>query len=641
MHPQDPVNLERLLPAAVAVAMQSADFASFRAWLQQSLRGFAPKPSPIHQDAAFAQAFALSFGRSIWNALPLTASGDAPVPVVEPGRNDPCLCGSGQKYKRCCAQAPQMPAMAAAMIWPYVLAELPRAERIELAKGARIPSSALWAAAGQALEAGRAQDAIDILEPRLGVPEQFHDEAAAMLVDVLCDAYDARYSSMRRKIEFLEGTTQRAPRSPLRSEAWQRLATIYMDRGRHDDAWRAVQSAQRDDPDARALPLLEVHLLAVQRRVHEARERADFWIRRLERSGAGADPDDRRLEFLRRMRSDPLTALGEVALDAEGGAARPLAQWLAEHRSRAVPAYSLEPFELDDEDVEAAADGARTAGRKRYALHAPATLAAAERAWRKAFPLGKPFSIHEQPFEPDDVWAPEVEARWMRVLEAHPELFDSLDVLDDLAAAVGRHPQAGVHGLDHLLYEPLLARSEQILGAAIEHEPALTLPWIVSTNRAALRALARRYIWCMRCEDHTAATATAEKLIHLNPGDNHGLRFWLMNAYLRTGADETALALANAYPTDMMPDTRYGRVLALFRLGRLAQAEQALREARDALPKIARYLLAARIKRPKLEEDSVTVGGDDQAWIYRDRMREVWQATPGAMAWVGKMVRLK
>jgi tetratricopeptide (TPR) repeat protein len=639
MHSQDPVDLERLLPAAVATAMRAAHFTAFQGWLRESLGRFAPKRSQIHQDPALAGAFALSFARAIWNALPLTATGSAPAPVVEPGRNEPCPCGSGQKYKRCCAQVPGMPAIPAATLWPFVLAELPRAERIALAKGARVPSSALWACAGHALQSGRAQETIDLLEPRLGMPERFHDEEAAMLVDVLCDAYDAKYSSMRRKIEFLEKTTQRAPRSPLRSEAWQRLATIYMDADRHDDAWRAVQSAQRDDPDAPALPLLEVHLLVAERRVQEAQERADFWIRKLERAGAGADPDDRRLEFLRRIRSDPLATLGEVAIDTEGGAARPLAQWLAKHRDRPVPTYGLEPFEIERED-DAIAHGAH-GDRKSYGLQTPASLAAAERAWKKAFPLGKPFSVHEQPFEPDDVWAPEVEARWMRVLDARPELFDSLDVLDDLATAVGRHPLASVHGLDHLLHEPLLARSEQILEAAIGHAPAAMLPWIVGANRPALRALVRRFGSSLGRDDRAAVIAAAEKLIRLNPDDNHGMRFDLVNEYLRAGANEAALALANAYPIDMAPETRFGRVLALLRLKRLAEAEEALRTARAALPKTMRYLLAGRIKRPTLRDDSVTIGGDDQAWIYRDRMRAVWEATPGAMEWMGKMGRLK
>jgi hypothetical protein len=92
-----------------------------------------------------------------------------------------------------------------------------------------------------------------------------------------------------------------------------------------------------------------------------------------------------------------------------------------------------------------------------------------------------------------------------------------------------------------------------------------------------------------------------------------------VDEYLRADANEAALALASAYPSDVMPQTRFGRVLALFRLKRLTEAEGALRAARAELPKIPRYLLASRIKRPKLHEDSVTIGGDDQAWIYRDR----------------------
>jgi hypothetical protein len=35
------------------------------------------------------------------------AKGYAPNPLLAKGRNDPCLCGSGQKWKRCCL--PHMP----------------------------------------------------------------------------------------------------------------------------------------------------------------------------------------------------------------------------------------------------------------------------------------------------------------------------------------------------------------------------------------------------------------------------------------------------------------------------------------------------------------------------------------------------
>jgi hypothetical protein len=120
----------------------------------------------------------------------------------------------------------------------------------------------------------------------------------------------------------------------------------------------------------------------------------------------------------------------------------------------------------------------------------------------------------------------------------------------------------------------------------------------------------------------------------LNREDNHGLRFMLMNEYLRAGSDEKALALARHYPHDLAPETRFGAVLALVRLQRMQEAERALQTARSDLPKTAQYLLPARIRRPKLQQGTIEVGGDDQAWFYRDEMRSVWQQTPGALEWL-------
>jgi len=75
-------------------------------------------------------------------------------------------------------------------------------------------------------------------------------------------------------------------------------------------------------------------------------------------------------------------------------------------------------------------------------------------------------------------------------------------------------------------------------------------------------------------------------------------------------------------------------VLALVRMQRLQEAERALDTARSDLPKTAQYLLPARIRRPKLQQGTIEVGGDDQAWFYRDEMRSVWQETPGALEWL-------
>ncbi len=42
----------------------------------------------------------------VWQfAAELTLKGEPVVLGVQPGRNDPCPCGSGKKYKKCCGQA--------------------------------------------------------------------------------------------------------------------------------------------------------------------------------------------------------------------------------------------------------------------------------------------------------------------------------------------------------------------------------------------------------------------------------------------------------------------------------------------------------------------------------------------------------
>jgi tetratricopeptide (TPR) repeat protein len=451
------------------------------------------------------------------------------------------------------------------------------------------------------------------LEPRLAAPERYHDEDAAILLDLLCDAYGLSEKGARRKLKLLQTTTEKAPRSPLRSEAWQRLATIYMDREESERAWRAFRQAQQDNPQAEALSVLEVELLVAERRLDEAKHRATFWAAALKRSGTPMG--DPRIVFLQRVAADPLAALGEIAIDVQG-AGRRLREWLHKVAERDTPSYELALVEDS------------------FVLSPPATLIATEREWHDVFTLEKPFSVQDQPFGGDDIWDEASEILWCEFLESHPECFDSVDILDDLATVIGRHPQADAPGLDDLLLAPVLARNEALVDRACQPADNIALPWAIAENRPALRGLVRAFQQRLARNDRRGATATAEKLLRLNPDDNHGLRFMLVNEYLRDGSDERALALAEQYPHDIAPETRFGAVLALLRMKRLTDAERALHTARADLPKTAQYLLPSRIRRPKLTQGRVRVGGDDQAWFYRDEMRGVWQQTPGALEWL-------
>ena len=49
---------------------------------------------------------------------------------------------------------------------------------------------------------------------------------------------------------------------------------------------------------------------------------------------------------------------------------------------------------------------------------------------------------------------------------------------------------------------------------------------------------------------------------------------------------------------------------------------------------MARTLLAKSPRRPRIDVHAIRMGGDDQAWLYREAMLDVWQATPGALDWL-------
>jgi tetratricopeptide (TPR) repeat protein len=158
--------------------------------------------------------------------------------------------------------------------------------------------------------------------------------------------------------------------------------------------------------------------------------------------------------------------------------------------------------------------------------------------------------------------------------------------------------------------------------------------------------LFRLYLWRTETGEDSAAAALLERLLELNPQDNHGVRAELMNHLLRRGEDQRALELAQSFPGDILADLAYGEVLALYRLGDQAQARRALRTAVVRLPRIPHYLTRKRVKQPPPAGPwgqagmgaalGLAPGGEDQAWLYREAMRDVWEAEPGILAWLKK-----
>jgi tetratricopeptide (TPR) repeat protein len=680
----EPIDLEALLPAAVRVALKHQSLDRFLDWAEESVPEFlAPELHANLTQSGAARQFARAFARNLWKGIPLPRNEYQPDRISETGRNDPCPCGSGRKYKHCCLELDREAGfnVGADAFWPFVLEELSAKEVSRLAELKRIPLGALVDHADTLAEKGEMDKAVRLLEPRLTAPWSSTGEQAEAAFDELCNLYDA-LERRDEKLALIDRVVAGAPKSRLRSAAWARLASIRADQGDFTASWDCFRRAQQDDSSNHSLGLLEVQLLLAQERGAEGRERARFWAARVER--AGEEWHDL-AALLREMSADPEAALARSSFKHLGPHAERLQAWAAPTAQRPLPEYSLDvdgadaagdqgtrperlaevlrnmgvaeehlseavgklaadirSLEKENPPASGETDGEdeppAVESRDRAVLETPSRLRDLEQRWRAIFPLPKPISTQDSPGDDHDVWEPQTAERWIAFLEANAEAADSLSILDDLATAVRCLEPAGLPWFDDAIERPLLERSRAIFEQALASRPDVELPWFATQNRPALRSFARLY-QVLATRDAAAALPVASRLLELNPGDNHGFRGIVVNELLAQGRDAEALKITEAYPGDGMLETSFGRALALFRLRQLEPATLALRSAIEKAPLVPKYLAADAIRQPKLDPLGVRPGGPDEAWHYREDARPLWIGTPGALEWLAQVAR--
>ncbi len=625
-----------LVRDATAEILSHQDAQRFFDWMFKHAAGYLEPALDESPDEHVRRAIATALGRGIWNATPLPDNDYQPRALPEPGRNDPCPCGSGRKYKRCCAAVGDLPKPEPDEIWLIAIEHFSEAQLAQAIARNRVPPAALAERAMRHLDDGEPKRARALLEPLFAGPADKLDDRHEPALDALCDIY-LELGHDRKKIALLE-RVGREGRGELKSAALQRLATAQLDAGEHDRAWTAFQEAQRHDPNHPALGPLEVTLLMAQGRREEAIARARFWAARLRRQGAEYPEAIKQLE---RFARDPLGAMGEAeAMQGASPEFKRLKRWIEAQVARALPRYRtvaqapIEPGDtealrlviaehlrgmgLDPESIERetrrmanriqSEQEERTRQPEIFApqpgteppwqsdsaviLASPDELGPLEAQWHKVFPLQKPVLTEDLPRSDRDPWAPKVAESWLTFLERNPAAFDSIDVLDDLGAALSLLREEGLYWSTDTLVEALGRRCAGILDRALTDAPAGShLPWAVPQNRAALRMEWRLGMTLIGTGRAAEAFEQEMRLLRLNPGDNHGVRASVMNRLLSAGRDEEAVALAARYPGDAMVEVAYGRVLALYRLGRHGDALGALETARKMSPKVVDYLV--------------------------------------------------
>lgn len=129
-------------------------------------------------------------------------------------------------------------------------------------------------------------------------------------------------------------------------------------------------------------------------------------------------------------------------------------------------------------------------------------------------------------------------------------------------------------------------------------------------------------------------------LLRLNPNDNQGVRYVLLRSLLELNRDTEAERLLEDYAEDGTAEWAYARALLAFRKeGESPRARQLLLEAQKENVHVPDYL-TGRKPTPMNMPDYISLGGEDEAIAYVAEHRTVWRSTPGALAWMRKVLKL-
>jgi tetratricopeptide (TPR) repeat protein len=214
-----------------------------------------------------------------------------------------------------------------------------------------------------------------------------------------------------------------------------------------------------------------------------------------------------------------------------------------------------------------------------------------------------------------------------RALDLSPDCADAYIILaeedaDSVEAAMG-------------LYRKAVDAAERTLDPSLFAEPAGRF-WSIMETRPYMRArlgLAES-LWELGKKEE--ALQHLRDLLRLNPSDNQGVRYILVQCLLESGADEELGALLDRYADDTSPVIRFSRALWLFRRnGPGPAADAALAEAVEANPHVAALLLK-RKKLSKRVHAASRPGSEEEAEAYAGGAMGPWQRTLGALDWLSE-----
>jgi tetratricopeptide (TPR) repeat protein len=160
--------------------------------------------------------------------------------------------------------------------------------------------------------------------------------------------------------------------------------------------------------------------------------------------------------------------------------------------------------------------------------------------------------------------------------------------------------------------------------------------WGLIETRPYMRSRAGLMHCLWRLGEYDAAIDHAREIIKLNPNDNQGIRYILITylADLKRYDELEKFMNRRDYRDDGAAEWLYTRVLLSFvKHGDDERSRRELAEALQMNVHVPQFLTGEK-PIPRILPDSITMGGEDEAYCYAAANINVWKKTPGAINWL-------
>jgi len=162
-----------------------------------------------------------------------------------------------------------------------------------------------------------------------------------------------------------------------------------------------------------------------------------------------------------------------------------------------------------------------------------------------------------------------------------------------------------------------------------------TMPWGILDNRGYLRACHGLGLEYLERKKYHDAAKLFNELLSLNPLDNQSVRELAIKCFFELNAPESVLEVCDKYQEDTLPGVLWGRALAQYQLNNLDNAAKSITFAKSIMPKPGKKLLLKTNPKPKkLSHNTITHGGNDQAYYYKKDFGKYWEETDGALSFL-------